>query len=100
MPTATEITNSVQDGVIKAVETSQRWTLGAVRKTADALDGMLPDPPKLPLIDRLPSPKQAVDTSFAFVERILAAQHSFASEMATLATRGPSTVPPAKKASA
>lgn len=100
MPTALEITNSVQDGVVKAVETSQRWTLGATRKTADTFDGMIPDAPKLPLVDRLPSPQQAVDAGFGFVERILATQRAFASEMAALATRPAPAVPTAKKAGA
>jgi hypothetical protein len=101
MPTALEITNTVQDGVIKAVETSQRWTLGTVRKTAEAFDGFLPEAPKLPLVDRLPTPKQALDAGFNFAERLLAAQRSFVTEVASLTSKTPPViVTPAKKASA
>ena len=36
--TAIEMTEKIQDGVIKAVETSQDWTLGALKSTASAFD--------------------------------------------------------------
>ncbi len=87
MPTALDITTTLQDGVLKAVETSQRWTLGALRKTTEAMEGMIPETPKLPLVDRLPSPTQAVDTSFDFVERLLSVQRSFTKDVTSLVTK-------------
>ena len=51
-----DITTTLQDGVLKAVETSQRWTLGALRKTTEAMEGMIPETPKLPLFTACPRP--------------------------------------------
>ena len=48
MPTATEITETVQDGIMKVVETSQRLTLEALGAAVSTIDGFLPEMPKVP----------------------------------------------------
>jgi hypothetical protein len=70
-------TEKLQDSLIKAVETSQRWTLGALRSTTSAFDVMTPNLTRFPLANRLPSPAETIDTTFAFASRLLEAQHAF-----------------------
>jgi hypothetical protein len=82
--TATELTEKVQDGVLKAVETSQRWTLQALRTTSSAFDGVLPDTSKIPFADKVPTPAETVDMTFAFTGRLLEAQHAFLSSLLEL----------------
>jgi hypothetical protein len=77
MPTAIEITEKIQDGVLKAVETSQDWTLGALRSTASAFDGIKPDPALIPFADKVPTPTETLDAAFGFWGKLLDAQHSF-----------------------
>ena len=81
MPTVMELTETVQGGVIKAVEASQRWTLGALRTTTSAFDGAMPKMPTLPFADKLPTPQETIDASYSFAERLMSAQKSFVSEL-------------------
>jgi hypothetical protein len=74
---ALELTEKVQDGVLKAVETSQAWTLGALRSTSSAFDGIKPDPSLIPFADKVPSPTESLDAAFGFLDKLLAAQQSF-----------------------
>ena len=84
MTTVLELTETMQGGVVKAVEASQRWTLGALRTTTSAFDGAMPNMPKMPFADKLPTPKESVDVSFNFAEKLLKAQKSFLSELTTI----------------
>jgi hypothetical protein len=86
MTTALEITEKVQDGVLKAVETSQRWTLEALRTTTSAFDGVVPDTSKIPFADKLPSPAETIDLTFAFAGRLIEAQHAFVSSLVEIST--------------
>jgi hypothetical protein len=62
---------------------------------------MIPSSPRLPLIDRLPSPTVAVDTSFDFVERLMGAQRAFTMDVASLMAKKPAPpVVTTKKATA
>ena len=62
--TAIEITEKIQDGVLKAVETSQAWTLGALRSTSSAFDGIKPDPSLIPFADKVPTATETLDVAF------------------------------------
>ena len=97
MTTTIQITESVQDGILKALEAGQRLTVDAARAVASTIDGVLPELPALPFAGVLPSPKEAVDTSFRFAERLLAVQRSFISDLVELG--GSPAASPAKKAS-
>jgi hypothetical protein len=77
--TAIEMTEKVQDGVLKAIETSQSWTLGALRSTSSAFDTLKPDASRIPFADRVPSPAEAIEATFGFWGKLLDAQHSFVS---------------------
>jgi hypothetical protein len=67
----------LQDGMIALVETSQRWTLAALRSTTSAFDTMQPDFSRMPLVKQMPSPGELIDTTFTFAGRLLDAQHAF-----------------------
>jgi hypothetical protein len=77
MTTPLEITEKIQGGVLKAVETSQSWTLGAMRSTASAFDGIKPDPSLIPFSDKIPTATETLDATFAFWGKLLEAQHTF-----------------------
>jgi hypothetical protein len=81
MPTAVEITEKIQGGVLKAVETSQAWTLGAMRSTSSAFDGIKPDPSLIPFADKVPTATETLDVAFGFWGKLLDAQHTFLAEM-------------------
>jgi hypothetical protein len=96
--TATEMTGKVQDGVMKAVETSQNWTLGALKSTSSAFDGFMPDTSKIPFADKLPTAAETVDMTFDFAGRMLEAQHAFMSGLIEISTPPTATPVVAKKA--
>jgi hypothetical protein len=88
---AIEVTEKVQDGMLKAIETTQGWTLGALKSTSSAFDTFRPDPAKIPFGDKIPTPAETVDTTFSFAGRLLEAQHSFLSGLAELSMPAPTT---------
>jgi hypothetical protein len=79
--TAIEITEKIQGGVLKAVETSQAWTLGALRSTSSAFDGIKPDPSLIPFADKVPTASETLDVAFGFAGKLLDAQHAFLAGM-------------------
>ncbi len=79
--TAIEVTEKIQDGVLKAVETSQAWTLGALRSTSSAFDGIKPDPSLIPFADKVPTATETLDVTFGFWGKLLDAQHAFLAEL-------------------
>jgi hypothetical protein len=82
--TAIEITEKIQDGVLKAVETSQAWTVGALRSTSSAFDGIKPDPSLIPFADKVPTATETLDVAFGFWGKLLDAQHAFLAEVVDL----------------
>jgi len=75
--TAIEITEKIQGGVLKAVETSQAWTLGALRSTSTAFDAIKLDASAIPFSDKVPSATETLDVTFSFWGKLLEAQRSF-----------------------
>lgn len=94
---ALEMTEKVQDGMVKVVETTQNWTLGAMRSTSSAFDTFRPDTTRIPFMDKLPTPKETVDSTFSFAEKILSAQHAFLSSMVDISMPEPTEVVTPKK---
>ena len=62
---ALEMTEKVQDGVVKVVETTQNWTLGALKSTSSAFDTFRPDTSRIPFADKLLSAQHAFMSSLA-----------------------------------
>jgi len=82
--TAIDLTEKIQDGFLKAVETSQAWTLGAMRSTSSAFDPIKPDPSLMPFADKVPTTTEMLDVAFGFWGKLLDAQHAFLAEVADL----------------
>jgi hypothetical protein len=95
---ALEMTEKVQDGVIKVMETTQGWTLGAMKSTAGAFDTFRPDLSRIPMADQLPTPKETVESTFSFADKMLAAQHAFISSMVEITMPEPAATVVTKKA--
>ena len=95
MTTATEITETVQDAILKAIETGQRLTVEAFSAATSTLEGVLPERPTVPFASELGSPQETIDASFRFAERLLSSQKAFLSELATISM--PSKAPEEKK---
>jgi hypothetical protein len=99
--TAIEVTEKIQNGVLKAVETSQAWTLGAMKSTSSAFDSVAikPDPTLVPFADKVPTAAETLDLAFGFWGKLLDAQHSFLSGVVDIyAPSAAKVVPaPAKK---
>jgi|HubBroStandDraft_4_1064222.scaffolds.fasta_scaffold492755_1 hypothetical protein len=86
MTTATDITEAVQSGVLKALEASQRLTIEALTAVSSTIDGYLPEVPTLPFTGVV-SPQEVIDAGFGFTERLLTSQKAFLTELVSLATR-------------
>ena len=91
MTTATEITESVQSGVLKAIEATQRLTLEAVGAAASTVDSYLPERPALPFAAGLVNPQEIIDTGFGFAERLLSSQKAFLTELLATASKSKET---------
>lgn len=100
MTTATDITESVQDGVLKAVEVGQRLTIEAVSAASSTIDGFLPTKAMPAFGDGLLEPREAIQSSFRFMERLLDTQKAFVSELMGIVLPPASASSPAKKAPA
>jgi hypothetical protein len=44
---------------------------------------------RIPLVDKLPSPKETVDATFSFAEKLMSAQHAFLSNMVDISMPEP-----------
>ena len=77
--TAIEMTEKVQDGVLKAIETSQGWTLGALRSDLLGLRHPEARPPAVPFADGCPPRPRPSKPPSASGASCSDAQHSFVS---------------------
>ena len=91
MTTATEITETVQDAVLKAIETGQRLTLEAFAAASSTFEGVMPERAATPFATTLVSPQETIDASFRFAERLLNSQKTFLSELAAITIPGDAT---------
>lgn len=86
MTTATDITEAVQSGVLKAIEASQKLTLEALSAVTSTVDGYLPELPSLPFTGVV-SPQEVVEASFGFTERLLSSQKAFLTDLLSLSAK-------------
>ncbi len=85
MTSTTEITESLQDGFIKALETSQRLTLEAFGAGMSSLKEVMPTRPAVPFAAAIVTPEEAINSTFRFAELLLESQKSFLAEVVELA---------------
>jgi hypothetical protein len=81
MTTTIEITETIQDGLLKAIETSQRLTIEAMSAGVSALEDAVPSRPSMPFPSALATPEETIATTFRFAESLLQAQKSFMTEV-------------------
>jgi hypothetical protein len=81
MSTVTELTETAQEQTLTAIRQSQQFVVDAARTWAEAVEKAVPAVPTLPLAEELPTPKQLIDSSFAFAEQLLKAQREFAEQV-------------------
>ena len=63
---AVKFTESFEEGMLRALETSQRWTSEGFKALAATYDGLIPSTPAAPFGDALPTPEEAdADGTFA-----------------------------------
>jgi hypothetical protein len=79
--TATEFVQTAQEQTIKSIRQTQQVVIEAVRTWATAVEKTMPETPALPFADELPSPKEIVQTSFEFAEKLLKTQREFAESL-------------------
>ncbi len=82
--TVIEITEQLQEGVLKIVETSQASTLSALRATSSSFDMIKPDASLFPFAELIPSAAESLETGFDFLGKLLDAQRSFLSGIAEI----------------
>jgi hypothetical protein len=85
MATVSDLTKTTQEQVLAAIKQSQDLTLAGIElwaKTVTPLATLQPlalaKGQPLPFAAELPKPEELVRTSFAFAEKVLAAQKDFA----------------------
>ncbi|HEY2813593.1 MAG TPA: hypothetical protein VGJ03_09035 [Acidimicrobiales bacterium] len=78
MTTITDTLTAAQDQILDAIEKVQEPTVDAITSVVEAVEGVLPDDrPTVPFADQLPDPKELVELSFAFAQKVLDNQHEF-----------------------
>jgi hypothetical protein len=75
------LTESIQDGVLTAVETTQRWSVEAVKTVTSTFDRFAPPMPPLPFLDSVASPQESTKLGFDFAERLLHANRVFVGDL-------------------
>jgi hypothetical protein len=82
MPTITDAVTAAQDQVLDAIEKIQEPAVDAVRTVFETVEGALPENrptvPTLPFAEYVPDPKELVELTFAFAQKVLDNQHDFA----------------------
>ncbi len=79
MSTITDTVTAAQDQVLDAIEKIQEPAVEAVRTVFETVEGVLPESrPNVPFAGYVPDPKELVELSFAFAQKVLDNQHDFA----------------------
>ena len=81
MSTVTELTETAQEQTLAAVRQSQQFVVEAARTWAEAVEKAIPAVPTVPFAEELPTPKQLIESSFSFAEKLLKAQREFAEQV-------------------
>jgi hypothetical protein len=84
MTSTMEITETLQDGLIKALETTQRLTLEAVGAGMSSLKQVLPSIPAVPFAPNVVTPEEAISSTLRFAELCFESQKSFITELVGL----------------
>ncbi len=83
MPETRTVGREMQEEFLKTVRRSQEFMLDAIRTWAEAVQSITPNLPAvhLPFADKLPKPKDVVDNTYDFAQKLLASQRKFAEDV-------------------
>ena len=72
-----EMVDKAGDQAISALKQAEDAVVSVVGQASDFVGGIIPELPALPLSEQIPAPKEFVETSFGFVEKLVAAQKKY-----------------------
>ena len=78
---ATETLTAMQDQYIDFLKQAQGVALDAVRTIGELTSPLVKDLPSIPFADQLPSAQETLQANFDFVEKAVAVQRDFATQL-------------------
>ena len=69
------------DRVLSLIGDAQGAVVKSVSTVSEFVGSVIPDLPALPLSDAIPAPRELVDESFSFAERVLKQQKTYATDL-------------------
>jgi hypothetical protein len=72
------VITEAEDRVLSAVKQAQDVALATISTVTDRVGSFVPELPAIPFVDRLPTPAEIVETTYALTERLLEAQKAYA----------------------
>ena len=76
-----EYVSQAGDRVLSLIGDAQGAVVKSVSTVSEFVGSVIPDLPTLPLTDAIPAPRELVDESFGFAERVLKQQKTYASDL-------------------
>lgn len=89
----TEYVTAAQERTLSALRQSQSAVVEAVENWAKSVETAVPDLPAIPVLRALPTAEEAIETSFDFYGKVLAAQREFAESLTKAAAPAIKTTP-------
>ena len=82
-----DIAQTAQRQILDSLQALQSTVLESARALADIVDSVVPAKfrgVEVPRVDGVPSPQEAVNLGFDFVEQVMSSQRKFVSELASI----------------
>jgi hypothetical protein len=95
-----ELTTSLGDGLTRALERVEQVQIDLITGVNRTLGRYLPELPKPPYTDRLPSVRSVVDANYDLAERVLKAQRKYALGILEALSQAPQEAPKGRKTEA
>jgi hypothetical protein len=97
MSTYLDLSKTYQEQLLGMIEQSQKLTVESVSAWAKAAQPLAKAAPVTPAVPGIVSPKELIDNSYAFVTKLLHAQHEYMSAVLTAAEPAVPKATPAAK---
>ena len=78
MPTPTDYVRTAQEQYLETLKQGQKAVIDAVGLWAKSVEGYTAKAEAIPNAEQLPTPKEYVETTFSFVEKVIATQKELA----------------------
>jgi hypothetical protein len=69
------------DQALSALKTANEAVVGAVQQASDYVAGVLPDLPRNPLAESIPTPRETTSTAFGLAEKFLASAKEYSLDL-------------------